>query len=181
MRDESLSRGIMMLCMAGSVAVLAVNVQWQSLSSLVVNSARQQDPKQVKVAKKTDTLLVVDLSDRRVYLYSNHILKASYGIGVGQKGWETPTGKFKILAMQENPAWQHPITGDTISPGSGNPLGARWIKFTARDYLEIGFHGTDQESSIGKAVSHGCLRMRNRDIIKLYQQVAPGTPVVVRS
>ncbi len=188
MRDESLSRGIMTLCMAGAIAVLGVNLQWQHLSSFLMTDVMagvhqqrlRQGLRQAKIIAKPTVRLVVDLSDRRVYVYSNLTLNASYDLAVGQKGWETPTGTFKVLTMQENPTWQHPITGKTIPPGPGNPLGARWIKFTSQDYLEIGFHGTEQESSIGKAVSHGCLRLRNRDIVQLYQLVSPGTPVVVR-
>ncbi|MBE9012089.1 L,D-transpeptidase [Pseudanabaenaceae cyanobacterium LEGE 13415] len=128
-----------------------------------------------------ETRLIVDLSDRKVRLYENKKLKATYAIAIGQEGWETPTGTFKVQQMYENPAWKHPITGEEIPPGDkDNPLGKRWIGFTSQDKLLIGFHGTTDYSLIGQAVSHGCLRMRNADVIALYQQVQVGTPVIVK-
>lgn len=176
MRNESLSHSIMALCMAGAVAVVLGQWRWQPL--FTPGTGVQQ--RLFQQSKPSSVRLVVDLSDRRVYLYHRQLIKASYPIAVGQKGWETPTGRFVVLAMQEYPIWQHPITGHKIPPGKGNPLGARWIKFTTADYLEIGFHGTEQENTIGQAVSHGCLRMRNSDIIQLYDQIKLGTIVEVR-
>lgn len=123
--------------------------------------------------------LVVDLSDRQVLLYQDGTLQARFDIAVGREGWETPTGEFKILTMQEHPVWQNPITGETISQGVDNPLGSRWIGFWTDGTHQIGFHGTNQEDLIGQAVSHGCIRMRDSEIQILYTQVALGTPVVV--
>ncbi|MDX2099538.1 MAG: L,D-transpeptidase [Leptolyngbyaceae cyanobacterium bins.59] len=124
--------------------------------------------------------LMVDLSDRRVYLYQNNQVRGSYPLGIGQTGWETPTGTFKVIQMRRNPSWKHPITGAVVPSGPQNPLGTRWIGFWSDGHSLVGFHGTNQESSIGRAVSHGCLRMRNRDIVALYDQVSEGTPVTVR-
>lgn len=125
------------------------------------------------------TNLVIKLSDRRVYLYRNNILLASYPIAIGKAGWETPIGNYKVIEMQRDPAWQHPWTGKIIPPGAENPLGARWIGFWTDGKNFIGFHGTPQEQLIGQAVSHGCVRMRNKDILSLYAQVDVGTPVTV--
>lgn len=128
-----------------------------------------------------ETKVVVDLSDRKVRLYEQKKLKATYPIAIGQEGWETPTGSFKVLQMYENPAWQHPITGETIAPGDQeNPLGKRWIGFTSHGKLLIGFHGTKDYSLLGQAVSHGCLRMKNADVVALYQQIKIGTPILVK-
>jgi lipoprotein-anchoring transpeptidase ErfK/SrfK len=124
--------------------------------------------------------LVVDLGDRKVYLYTNGDRAAGYDIAVGKAGWETPAGKFSIKTMQLNPAWQHPFTGDVFPTGEGNPLGSRWIGFWSDGTHQIGFHGTNQTDLIGQAVSHGCIRMRDGDIQRLYEQVAIGTPVVVQ-
>jgi lipoprotein-anchoring transpeptidase ErfK/SrfK len=124
--------------------------------------------------------LVVDLSEAKVYSYWGNQLIASYPVAVGQTGWETPTGTFKVLHMQKNPIWKQPITGDLIPAGPNNPLGDRWIGFWSDGRHQIGFHGTNKEQLVGQAVSHGCLRMRNNDIRALYQQVNLGTRVVVR-
>lgn len=124
--------------------------------------------------------LLVDLSDRQVYLYRQSRLQVSYPLAIGQAGWETPTGSFQIQMMEPDPEWVHPITGEVVPAGAGNPLGKRWIGFWTDGQMEIGFHGTDQEDLIGEAVSHGCLRMRNADVVTLYQQVSVGTPVIVQ-
>lgn len=126
-----------------------------------------------------NTSLVIKLSQRRVFVYQNNQLKVSYPIAVGKAGWETPTGHYKVIDMQRNPAWQHPLNGKVIPPGPDNPLGERWIAFwtDGRDF--IGFHGTPEEQLVGQAVSHGCIRMRNKDVLVLYSLVKIGTPVTV--
>lgn len=124
--------------------------------------------------------LVVDLSDRRVYLYKDATLQANYEIAVGKEGWGTPTGQFKIINMQTDPIWQHPFTGEIFPAGAENPLGSRWIGFWSDGVHQIGFHGTNQDDLIGQAVSHGCIRMHDQDAQALYAQVVVGTPVVIR-
>jgi lipoprotein-anchoring transpeptidase ErfK/SrfK len=123
--------------------------------------------------------LVLSLSDRRVSVYSGDMLIASYEVAVGREGWNTPTGQFNVFQKQTNPAWQHPFTGEIIPPGPENPLGTRWIGFWSDGENSIGFHGTPDESVIGSAVSHGCVRMRNADVLALYEQVGVDTPVTV--
>jgi L,D-transpeptidase ErfK/SrfK len=124
--------------------------------------------------------LVVDLSDAKVYSYWGDRLLSSYPVAVGQPGWETPIGTFKVIQMQRNPVWKQPITGELIRTGPDNPLGDRWIAFWSDGRHQIGFHGTNKEDLVGQPVSHGCLRMRNKDIRALYQQVSVGTQIVVR-
>jgi len=124
--------------------------------------------------------LVVDLSDRRVYMYRQNTVIASYPIGVGKKGWETPVGTFEVMHMQKYPAWQHPITGKVFEAGPNSPLGERWIGFWSDGHNEIGFHGTPDSELVGSPVSHGCLRMRNPDVLLLYEQISLGVPVQVR-
>lgn len=124
--------------------------------------------------------LVVDLSDRRLMVHRANQPVITFPLGVGQPGWETPTGQFQVMAMQQYPRWKHPITGEIIGQSPQNPLGTRWIGFWTDGKHHIGFHGTNQQQSIGQAVSHGCLRMSNRQIEQLYEWVKVGTPVVVR-
>ena len=124
--------------------------------------------------------LVIKLSDRRVYVYQNKQLKVSYPIAIGKAGWETPTGNYKVIDMQPNPVWEHPWTGEVILEGQKNPLGERWISFWTDGRDSIGFHGTPEEELVGQAVSHGCIRMHNRDVVALYAQVKMGTPVTVK-
>lgn len=124
--------------------------------------------------------IVVDLSEAKVYTYWGEWLLATYPVAVGQPGWETPIGTFKVQKKLRNPVWQQPITGELIRTGPDNPLGNRWIGFWSDGRHHIGFHGTNKEQLVGQPVSHGCLRMRNTDIQALYEQVVIGTPIVVR-
>ncbi|WP_442936737.1 L,D-transpeptidase [Nostoc sp.] len=144
---------------------------WSEASAQQVSSNRQADVK---------TQVVVDLSDRRTYVYAGDEVIASYPIAVGKKGWETPTGSFQVINMRHYPVWRHPITGKVFKAGTDSPLGDRWIGFWSDGRNEIGFHGTPEIDLVGTAVSHGCLRMRNSDVRLLYEQVSLGTTVLVR-
>jgi lipoprotein-anchoring transpeptidase ErfK/SrfK len=144
---------------------------WSKASAQQVASNRLTDAK---------TQVVVDLSDRRTYVYAGDEVIASYPIAIGKKGWETPTGSFQIIHMRHYPIWRHPITGKVFEAGTDSPLGDRWIGFWSDGRNEIGFHGTPEIDLVGTAVSHGCLRMRNSDVRLLYDQVSLGTTVLVR-
>nr|WP_322654082.1 L,D-transpeptidase [Nostoc sp. CmiVER01]MDZ8123664.1 L,D-transpeptidase [Nostoc sp. CmiVER01] len=144
---------------------------WSQASAQQVPSNRLAD---------TKTQVVVDLSDRRTYVYAGDEVIASYPIAVGKKGWETPTGSFQVIHMRHYPIWRHPITGKVFKAGTDSPLGDRWIGFWSDGRNEIGFHGTPDIDLVGTAVSHGCLRMRNSDVRLLYEQVSLGTTVLVR-
>jgi len=120
------------------------------------------------------------LSSRRVTLYEGNTRLKSYPIAVGREGWETPTGEFKVMDMQQNPTWINPFTGKTIASGDPkNPLGSYWIGFWTDGNNWIGFHGTPEAGSVGQAASHGCIRMYNRDVEALFQEVSLGTVVRV--
>ncbi|WP_442937059.1 L,D-transpeptidase [Nostoc sp.] len=144
---------------------------WSQASAQQIPSNRLADAK---------TQVVVDLSDRRTYVYAGDEVIASYPIAVGKKGWETPTGSFQVIHMRHYPIWRHPITGKVFKAGTDSPLGDRWIGFWSDGRNEIGFHGTPDIDLVGTAVSHGCLRMRNSDVRLLYEQVSLGTTVLVR-
>jgi L,D-transpeptidase ErfK/SrfK len=124
--------------------------------------------------------LVLKLKERRLYLYRGDKLETKYPVAIGKPGWETPTGTFKIIQMIKDPAWAHPFKkGVVLPPGPQNPLGKRWVAFWTDGTNAIGFHGTPNESVMGRAVSHGCVRMRNKDVVALYDLVSLGTPVTV--
>jgi hypothetical protein len=107
----------------------------------------------------------------------------SYRVAVGQGGYPTPTGFFRVQSKAVNPTWSVPnegwaggLAGSTVSGGSGsNPLKARWIGFAGG----VGFHGTADTGSIGTWASHGCVRMYVSDVKHLYRHVRIGTPVLV--
>jgi lipoprotein-anchoring transpeptidase ErfK/SrfK len=123
--------------------------------------------------------LILKRSERRVYVYEGEKVISSYRVAVGKSGWETPLGTFKVLTMEHNPIFKSFKTGNIIEPGPDNPLGVRWIGIWTNGKTQLGFHGTDQPELIGQAVSHGCIRMHNKDVTKLYDQVTEGTVVTI--
>ena len=123
--------------------------------------------------------LEIRLSERRVYVYEDDAAIANYPIAIGKAGWETPTGDFAVLEKLKDPAWQHPFKPLVIPPGPQNPLGSRWIGFWTDGNNYIGFHGTPNTASVGRSASHGCIRMFDQDVQKLFEVVQVGTPVTV--
>lgn len=126
-----------------------------------------------------ETRLVLRIRERRVYVYQGNVVKASYPVAVGRPGWETPTGHFQVMQKISNPGWTNPFTGEVAPPGPDNPLGERWIAFWTDGKNFVGFHGTPNPETVGRAASHGCVRMFNTDVRKLFEMVKVGTPVVV--
>jgi L,D-transpeptidase ErfK/SrfK len=168
-KNDVLRGSLMLLC--ASSAILLLLFQWRMSVASKTTATVETVP---------SLRLEVDLSDRRLYVYQGPRLQTTYQVAIGQEGWETPIGSFQVMEMQKNPTWRHPITNELVPPGPNNPLGNRWIGFWYDGRHLVGFHGTPQPKSVGQPVSHGCLRMRNSDILALYQQVTFGTPVLVR-
>jgi lipoprotein-anchoring transpeptidase ErfK/SrfK len=125
--------------------------------------------------------LELRLSKRQLMLYKGDQVLKSYPVAIGRPGWETPTGGFRVLQKVEKPTWIHPLKENIVIPGGDpdNPLGNYWIGFWTDGTNWIGFHGTPTPESIGKAASHGCVRMYNRDIADLFTQIRVGTVVTV--
>ena len=132
-------------------------------------------------ASETTSCLDLNLTQRRVTLFNNGIKVKSYPVAVGKAGWETPTGKFKVEHKYRNPTWKNPFNGSIIPGGDPeNPLGRRWLGFWTDGTNWAGFHGTPNRASVGRAASHGCVRMYGEDIAELFDQVAVGSTVIVR-
>lgn len=126
------------------------------------------------------TRLEVSLSRRQVTAFKGSRKFKTYPIAVGRQGWETPKGAFKVEQLIQRPAWKNPFTGDVIKAGDpDNPLGQYWIGFWTNGKDWSGFHGTPNRSSVGQAVSHGCLRMYNEDIEELFALISSDTIVRV--
>ena len=133
---------------------------------------------------------------RRVFLLDNGNLRNAFPVAIGMPGWETPSGRFEVLQKIPNPVWVHPVTGERVEEqGPDNPLGSHWIAFhrdcmgrdahdgeawiTIKGCTTTGFHGTPHRWTVGRAVSHGCVRLYNEDVSALYRQVSLGTQVTV--
>ena len=116
--------------------------------------------------------IVVSIPDRKLALIEDGQVVKVYRTAVGRANSPTPSGTFTIVQRISNPAWYGP--GKVIAPGKSNPLGTRWLGLSRKSY---GIHGTNEPRSIGRNASHGCVRMRNRDVEDLFARVAVGDVV----
>lgn len=116
--------------------------------------------------------IVVSIPDRKLALIENGLVIKVYPTAVGRAASPTPSGTFTIVQRVSNPAWYGP--GKVVAPGKDNPLGTRWLGLSRKSY---GIHGTNEPRSIGRNASHGCVRMRNRDVEDLFARVAVGDVV----
>jgi lipoprotein-anchoring transpeptidase ErfK/SrfK len=127
--------------------------------------------------------IVVSTSQRFLYLVQGNNRAIRYGVGVGRDGFQW-SGVHRISRKAEWPDWvpppemiqRQPYLPRFMAGGPGNPLGARALYIGATVYR---LHGTNQPQTIGHAVSSGCFRLVNPDIIDLYSRVPIGTKVVV--
>jgi L,D-transpeptidase ErfK/SrfK len=99
-------------------------------------------------------------------------VKKVYTVAVGKPSTPSPVGTFTIERRVANPTYRH--NGKTVLPGPGNPVGTRWMGLSKHGY---GIHGTNEPKSIGKAASHGCIRMAQADLEEFYELVAVGDTV----
>ncbi len=136
---------------------------------------------QAKVASDTTPAIqdvtrtiVVSLEDRRLALLEDGVVKEVYPVAVGKDTTPSPTGTFTIVVRVTNPTYYH--EGKVIPAGPQNPVGTRWMGLSQKGY---GIHGTNEPRSIGKAASHGCIRMGRRDLEALFAQVKTGDVVEI--
>ncbi|MGB3788728.1 MAG: L,D-transpeptidase [Phormidesmis sp.] len=171
--------GMVLLCAGiflGGVALPVRADQTGSENALTTYSVTRTEASKARLANNR---IVLDLGDRRVYLYNDSELINSYPVAVGTAETPTPTGEFAVSQLVVNPVWQSPWTGEVRSPGPNSALGLRWIGFASNSEGVFGFHGTPTVESIGQAASNGCVRMHNADVVELFAQVAIGTTVSV--
>ena len=131
--------------------------------------------------------LIVKTPERALYFVSGKGEAIRYAVGVGKEGMQW-SGSSRIDRKAEWPSWTPPVEmikreaakGHIIPPfmegGPGNPLGARALYIGGKIYR---VHGTNNEASIGGAVSSGCIRMMNADVIDLYDRVKIGAKIYV--
>jgi lipoprotein-anchoring transpeptidase ErfK/SrfK len=127
--------------------------------------------------------IVIRAGERRLYLVLGNGQALRYGIGVGRQGFGW-SGVKRVSAKREWPAWtppaqmlrRRPDLPRHMAGGPDNPLGARALYLGDSLYR---IHGSNEPHTIGQAVSSGCFRMRNEDVIDLYERVRIGTRVIV--
>lgn len=132
-----------------------------------------------------DDGILINLSQRMLFNFSQGRLVAAYPVGLGRPDTPTPQGDFKIVTRQANKTWLVPksiqeemrregkTVREQVPPGPDNPLGKYWLGLNLWGY---GIHGTIAPASIYHFQSHGCIRLHPDDIAELFDQVRIGTP-----
>jgi lipoprotein-anchoring transpeptidase ErfK/SrfK len=157
---------------------------------LVPNAADEQLPpqyqRQVVLYRSNEApgAIIVHTAERFLYVVQPNGRALRYAIGVGREGFQWQ-GLLHITRKQEWPDWtpppemieRQPYLPRFMAGGPGNPMGARALYLGATIYR---IHGTNQPQTIGSAVSSGCFRLVNPDIIDLYERIPVGTKVIVR-
>ena len=129
---------------------------------------------QVAAQSTAKRVIVVSLEDHKLALLEDGSVTKIYTVAVGKPSTPSPEGSFSIERRAKNPTYMH--DGKTIPPGPGNPVGTRWMGLSVKGY---GIHGTNDRKSIGKAASHGCIRMAKADLEEFYELVAVGDTVEI--
>ncbi len=153
---------------AGSREILAVLALMASVPCWAQNAA----PANVQ----SERVVLVSLVDRKLAVIDNGVVIATFQVAVGTKMSPSPTGEFKIVSRVSNPTYYH--RGMVIPTGRDNPVGTRWVGLNLKGY---GIHGTNAPRSIGRAASHGCIRLRNRDMERLFTMLRTGDAVQIRA
>jgi lipoprotein-anchoring transpeptidase ErfK/SrfK len=131
--------------------------------------------RKIKVSKARFSI-VVDKAQNILTLKADGEVFKTYRVSTGKSDSTTPSGTFRITSKIVNPPW-YPPSGKMIPAGDPkNVLGTRWLGISKPSY---GIHGTIDPGSIGKAVTEGCVRMKNEDVEELFTIVPEGTEVVI--
>ena len=128
--------------------------------------------------------IVIHTGQRFLHVVMSGNRALRYGIGVGREGFQW-SGLVKVTRKAEWPDWtpppemiqRQPYLPRFMAGGPGNPMGARALYLGSTIYR---IHGTNQPETIGHAVSSGCFRLANGDVIDLFERVAVGTKVIIR-
>jgi lipoprotein-anchoring transpeptidase ErfK/SrfK len=120
-------------------------------------------------------VVLVSIADRRLAVMEGGEVLAYFPVAVGAAVSPSPTGEFEIVNRVANPAYSH--DGVVVEASERSPVGTRWIGLNLKGY---GIHGTNAPRSIGRAASHGCIRLRNRDVERLYAMLRVGDLVSIR-
>ena len=138
-------------------------------------SSSSQSASKVSVLQRLRRVVLVSIADRRLAVMEDGKVLAYFPVAVGAAESPSPTGEFEIVNRVANPAYYH--DGVVMAASENSPVGTRWIGLNLKGY---GIHGTNAPRSIGRAASHGCIRLRNRDVERLYAMLRVGDVVEIR-
>ncbi len=151
---------------------------WARLLLVLFLTAIEAAARDKNVAPKKERAprhIVVSIPHRKLALMEDGQVLKVYPVAVGANVSPSPRGQMKVVSRLSNPTYYHP--GKVVPPGKNNPLGTRWMGLSEKGY---GIHGTNDPQSIGKAASHGCVRMGRRDLEELFEMVQVGDTVEIR-
>lgn len=158
-------------------ATLVAMAMMAAISALAEEKYRRAATLDIKIEDIVPTQrIVVSLQDRKLALIEGDKIIKIWQTAVGSESTPSPDGEFTIITRLSRPTYYRP--GKVIPPGPSNPLGTRWLGLSVKGF---GIHGTNVPGSIGKKASHGCIRMRNRDIEELFELVKVGDAVEIYS
>ena len=121
-------------------------------------------------------VVLVSIPDRKLALLEDGKVVKVYRVAVGSSLSPSPSGEFAIINRITNPTYYHPHV--VIAASEESPIGTRWVGLNRKGY---GIHGTNEPRSIGRAASHGCIRMSNRDIAQFFELVRVGDLVEIHA
>jgi lipoprotein-anchoring transpeptidase ErfK/SrfK len=151
---------------ASVVAVLILTIAVPSFSQSTVKA--DEGPRVRRV-------VLISIVDCRLAVMENGKVLAYFPVAVGAALSPSPTGEFEIVNRVANPAYYH--EGVAMAASANSPVGTRWIGLNLKGY---GIHGTNAPRSIGRAASHGCIRLKNRDVERLFAMLRLGDVVEIR-
>jgi len=125
---------------------------------------------------KSNRLVLVSIPDRKLALLENGKIVKIYRVAVGAVISPSPSGEFEIVNRITNPTYYHPHV--VIPAGANSPIGTRWLGLNKKGY---GIHGTNEPRSVGRAASHGCIRMKNSDMEQFFRLVRVADRVEIRA
>lgn len=130
--------------------------------------------------------IVINIAEMRLFFYyrDRSPIVMTFPIGIGDEGKETPVGTFTVIEKISNPAWhvpesirkERPDLPAVVPPGPENPMGSHALRLSKPTVL---IHGTNRPWGIGARVSHGCIRLYQEDIARLFEMIQRGTPVTI--
>ena len=150
------------------------NVAQRLLLALITSALAMPISAQTAKPGRAKRTVLVSISDRKLVVVENGNVIAKFSVAVGAAASPSPTGEFQIVSRVSNPTYYHP--GTVIPSGKDNPIGTRWVGLSQKGY---GIHGTNAPRSVGQAASHGCIRLRNRDMERLFTMVRVGDAVEI--
>ena len=135
----------------------------------------------INAPARAEKSIEISLRERYLTLFDNGKVVERFPVAIGAPESPTPAGSYAITRMEDAPVYHK--GGKVIAPGPKNPVGVRYMAYFQLGSGEYAIHGTAWPNwvKLRSAVSLGCIRMLNKDVVTLFQQVDVGTPVVVTS